>query len=282
MKIYGQGRTGYMLGAGVVYYNGDLGEKSAIMIPPAKLLNLYGKVGLSYKLSNRIEATLSYLKGSIEGADSLADEKDNKARNQSFKSPIDEISLGLEFNLNRFHFLRRANPFILAGGGIFKFNPKAYLDGAWYELQPVGTEGQYVPGGIYEAPYKLTQFDYHLGLGVAFQLADHWRLKLEFVNHFTFTDYLDDVSGPYPDSSLLAASPAGQLALLLSNRRLLQTFWPRGANRGNAKQKDSFVRLGLTLVYNPGAIYQSKKSGYGGKGINKGKRRKAKDNCAPF
>jgi hypothetical protein len=250
-----------LAGVGAIRYNGDVGKLRNKIIDPVEVINPYWKAGLCFRLSGHVETSLCFMHGTLEDADSLSDNADQLARNQSFKSPLDELSLQADVSLFDFAAGRRLNPYLLAGGGVFQFKPRARLNGAWHELQPLGTEGQYLNEAAYADPYDLTAYTYFFGGGVSFQLAPAWRLKLEAAWHATTTDFLDDVSTIYPDSAQLAAAPNGALAVQLSNRRLGSLFPPAGRSRGNPDSKDSYLRLGLTLVFNPAGAGAA---GYGG------------------
>jgi uncharacterized protein DUF6089 len=260
---FSQGKSGYFAGAGVIFYNGDLNERTTKIISPGKVFKPFITAGLNYRLGKRTELSLGFLYGTIGGADSLASEKDNRTRNLSFKSVIEELSLQFEYHLFNVYRQRRLNPYVFAGGGVFHFNPITELNGVKYALQPVGTEGQYTGNDKYSKPYKLTQFSIPVGIGLYFQLNPHWRLKIYYANHFTFTDYLDDVSTIYPDSFLLANAPNGQLAVSLSNRRLKSGYPNEKASRGNPSLNDSFANIGITIIYNPGELKGARSFGSG-------------------
>jgi hypothetical protein len=159
--------------------------------------------------------------------------------------------------LNAFHRYERSrlNPYIFTGASVFHFNPKAQLDGTWYDLQPLGTEGQFITGGGYEKPYKLFQVAVPVGFGIAVQLNKKLRLKADFCHRFLFTDYLDDVSTVYPDLESLSATPGGDIAVALSSRRKDGKYPNANSPRGSAKYKDAYTTFGLTLVYNPGIAH---------------------------
>lgn len=252
MKSFSQGRAGYLAGTGIMYYNGDINEKSDKIISHNKVFKPFFRGGINYRISKRMEASLAILYGNIAGADSLATEKDNRFRNQSFRSVIEELSLQLEYHLFSVYRKKHLNPFVLAGIGVFHFNPQAQLNGTWYDLQPVGTEGQNL-GGNYPKPYSLTQLSFPIGIGIYYQLNDHWRIRLDYTQHMTMTDYLDDVSTNYPDLNALANAPNGALAVALSNRTLSGEPRP-GGSRGNPKFKDNFSQIGITVIYNPGML----------------------------
>lgn len=240
-------------GGGVMFYNGDLSD--AGFIPPTKLLNLYYGADISLLLVDRTDLSIRYMHGKVSGDDGLSDEKDNLARNQSFYTKIDEIAAVMRFRFFSVKDKRRFNPFGMFGLGYFWFNPMADLNGVSYELQPLGTEGQFIEGGGYEKPYKLTSSSLAFGAGVFARLNDNFALRIEAAPQLTFTDYLDDTSTIYPDSTALAATPRGDLAVLFSSKRP-KGFPAKGRNRGNPDRDDVIVTVGVSLVYTPGSRKQ--------------------------
>lgn len=245
-----QSAFSYAIGGGLMYYNGDLSDSR--LIPPMELMRGFVAADASMLLVDRLDVSLHYLHGSIEGDDALSNEKDNIARNQSFFSPIDEVKLMLRLRAWSVKSRLLVNPYIMAGGGYLWFKPKAELDGKVYELQPLGTEGQYVAGGNYPAPYKLSTASFALGLGVFVRINHNFAVRLEGAPQLTFTDYLDDTSTNYPDSTALSATPNGAMAVLFSSRRP-KGFPNEGRPRGNADRDDVIVTLGLSVVYTPGS-----------------------------
>jgi len=207
----------FSVGGGMMYYNGDLSDSK--VLPPMELIRSYYTADISMLMIDRLDLSLRYLHGSVEGDDALSDEKDNLGRNQSFFSNIDEANLMVRLRLFSVRSKKIINPFGMAGLGYFWFNPKAKLNGKTYELQPLGTEGQFIKGGGYPAPYKLSSGSMALGLGVFIRLSDNFGLRIEGAPQITFTDYLDDTSSYYPDSTALAATPNGHIAVQFSSRR---------------------------------------------------------------
>src|SRR5690606_3722723 len=96
-------------------------------------------------------------------------------------------------------------------------------------LQPLGTEGQGTSLST-KKNYSLNQFTVPLGIGIKLNIKDGLAISLEYGIRKTFTDYLDDVSGYYVDTDILAREN-GTIAASLSNRSLESTY---GTNRGNA------------------------------------------------
>ena len=88
----------------------------------------------------------------------------------------------------------RLSPYVVAGAGVYSFDPQAKLNGQWYSLQPLHLEGQ----GFAEYPdrktYQLTQLNLIGGLGLKYEINSLFNARLEFAHRFLFTDYLDDAS----------------------------------------------------------------------------------------
>lgn len=249
---FSQGNTGYLFGGGIMYYNGDLSDKANTVFANPVFIHPYATVGVTHWLSGHIESSLLLVHGKVSGADSVSKEKNNVSRNLSFVSAIDEASLRFEFNSLHRYEKSRLNAFVFTGVSVYHFNPKAKFNDAWYALQPLGTEGQYIENGNYPKPYKLVQVAIPAGFGLMCQLSRYWRLKAEFNHRILFTDYLDDVSTNYPDYEALLASPGGALAASLSGRRINGQYPAADSPRGGAKHKDAYTSIGLSLIYNPG------------------------------
>jgi len=181
-----------------------------------------------------------------------SDEKTNKndPRNLSFHSPITEISATVELNFLKLYTESGQNhfaPYIFAGLGVFSFNPQAELDGKTYSLQHLGTEGQGLSGQ--KKFYSLVNVAIPFGLGFKYNLTKWLTLGLEWGMRFTFTDYLDDVSGNYFDNVTLLEE-RGTIVAALADRS--ETLHEAGSGRGNVKTKDWYSLVGLTLTFRIG------------------------------
>ncbi len=165
-----------------------------------------------------LKGTFSW--GRLQGDDfSSADPGDSEsgvfryARNLHFRNDIKELAGMVVVDLfeNRGTFNKRPvlNPYAFIGLGIFHHNPKARTpidDGnEWVALRPLQTEGR---------TYSTIQPVIPLGLGVKYKVAQNWDVAFEIGYRYTFTDYLDDVSGPYKAIS----SFDDPLAARMSNR----------------------------------------------------------------
>ena len=189
--------------------------------------------------------------GRISGDDALAVTGFEKNRNLSFYSDILDFSPLIEFNFfpyetgnSEFPF----TPYIFTGLSVFHFNPKADLNGTAYELQPLGTEGQGLDG---PDMYHRVAIALPIGGGVKVNFGN-FGLGLQVGARRTYTDYLDDVSGTYPDQLRLLAA-RGAVAAALSDRSLIKddgtTNFPviTGKQRGDALDNDWYVFAGVTI-----------------------------------
>jgi hypothetical protein len=184
--------------------------------------------------------------GKVSGDDAKAPTAFERNRNLSFYSEILEISPLIEFNFfpyetnnSEFPF----TPYLFTGITVFKFNPKAILNGTVYELQPLSTEGQ--------DPYGRVIVALPIGGGLKVSLGAV-GLGIEVGARRTYTDYLDDVSTLYPDPAKLLATN-GQVAVQLSDRSFLPNDpsisipYVKGKQRGNPSDNDWYLLAGITL-----------------------------------
>ena len=120
------------------------------------------------------------------------------------------------------------------------------MEGRTYNLQPLGTEGQYIIEGDYPAPYQRTQINVPMGIGMNLRFSSQLGVGMELGYRRTFTDYLDDVSTVYPDPDQLVEA-SGSLALALSNRS--DSFALPGDQRGNPGLDDHYVFISVLMFY---------------------------------
>ncbi|TAL61362.1 MAG: hypothetical protein EPN85_05045 [Bacteroidetes bacterium] len=230
------------------YYTGDLnpsGHFSRFTRPAA---------GLVYRvnLNPRISAKAVGSFGILEADDSYSSNDAHINRNLSFRSKIMEFAVEGEFNflpyLTGSKKLALTTPYVFAGVAVYHFNPMGFYQYRWYNLQPMGTEGQ---GSVFssEKTYSLTQFSIPFGLGLKVNTAKKVSINFEWGIRKTFTDYLDDVSGKYADPGLLA-SAKGPIAAALSDKSLTQEGGSNtGRQRGNSYTKDWYAFAGVIITF---------------------------------
>ena len=200
--------------AGVMTYLGDLNNQSMFGQP-----NLAAGLTARINIDPRWAVSFGGNYGHISGGD-----PDVIAhRNLSFRSPLTELFIRTEFNFFpyglRYGTQKRWTPFIFCGFAIFKFNPQAQYEGVWYDLQPLGTEGQGTLAYPDRQHYKLIEMSMPFGLGVRWRLSESAHLAVEYGWRLTGTDYLDDISTTYVGSEVLSGEDGGgEMAAILADR----------------------------------------------------------------
>ena len=273
-------RVGIYVGGGATWYYGDMNDR---IITNSKLFRSYFNAGILFRALPKFDILLNYTTGKIVGADSLAIQTFNITRDLNFESKISEISLMLNYRFlrNGYYGNKKINPYIIAGIGYLKFNPQSTFNGQKIDLQPLGTEGQFISNRGTPAPYKLYTLSIPLGIGVEIPLSNAFYLRLEYANHFTFTDYIDDISTKYTDSTALANTPNGALAVEMSNN-IAKGYPKEGYGRGNPKQRDSFSTFGISILYTPILTHGNGNSGGSKNRGVIGKKKKHKKGCPAY
>lgn len=212
--------------------------------------NISGKAGIYY--------------GLISGNDKLTANEARANRNLSFKSNIWELSAqaelsgltvyreGHRYNIKRARGYKNIlfQAYGFAGVGMFRFNPKGYYRGRWYNLQELGTEGQGLPGE--PEKYKRIGLCLPIGAGFRYGISRNLNIGIEYGIRKTFTDYLDDVSGVYYDKETIRAN-YGDAAAYFSDPSATDdgkdSWTAAGTDRGKTNYKDSYMFMFVTLNY---------------------------------
>lgn len=234
---------------GTSTYSGDFVER-----PIDLLTEMSPAVGLAarYTYGKHFSGRLQLTYGRISGSDLNAESNLRRLRNLRFRSPVVEVALLPEYNIK--HFLLKKTgyvitPFVYAGVAGFYFNPQAPYDNEWVNLQPLGTEGQGLSGEMDK--YDRFQISVPAGLGVRFKVNEMLSIAWETGVRFTFTDYLDDVGGVYPDAGVMAER--GPVALALSDRTSEYTGLPSDRRAGDIRgtqNNDLYIFSGFSVFMN--------------------------------
>ncbi|HTC00230.1 MAG TPA: hypothetical protein VK705_06065 [Ferruginibacter sp.] len=225
--------------------------------------SIYASAVYKYAYGLRLEATYGTVSASDADLKSVASSTDGRyQRNLSFRSRIEELALVAEFYplyifvdwANTKYDPPKLSPYILAGVGVFHFNPQAQDSlGNWVDLQPLHTEGEgIVPG---RPNYKLTQINFPVGFGLKYELTPKINIRAELMWRILQTDYLDDVSTTYVDPSVFKNNlpPAqAQEAIYFSDRvknspSTPQYNWHVGGIRGDSKNNDTYFSLNIKV-----------------------------------
>jgi hypothetical protein len=211
-------------------------------------------IGILYRknFNNHWAFRLGLTYGSMIADDARSNDDYQKRRNLSFRSRTWDGHLMFEFNFLPYQVANpqtRFSPFVFGGLSVFKFNPQAELEGSWYDLQPLGTEGQGTETYSDRDPYGLVQVALNFGGGFKFKLARRWGMTIEAGPRRLYTDYFDDVSTTYADPDVIAAEN-GEIAATLADRSIDgQAQNNTNRQRGNASDKDWYMFTGVTVNY---------------------------------
>ncbi len=284
LKKRGRPQPEFILGIGAANFLGEVGGANQTGTNFVKDFEFSASrpsaaVGVRYKFHPRVAVKGGFYYQLVSGNDNLTKEPYRNNRNLHFKSSIYELSAQAEFYItkekigpaSRYKIKNakgmknsgvQAYGFIGIGG--FYFNPKAKYDGKWQKLHDLHTEGQGLPGGPKQ--YKRVSVCIPYGIGAKMRLNSDFAIGLEAGIRKTFTDYIDDVSGVYYDNNAIiaaygatagkAADPAlnnypAELGGTSPSYNYGKFPWQAapGEQRGDIKDKDSYMFIDITLSY---------------------------------
>ncbi len=227
---------GGWLGTG--HYFGDLHTSFSFDEPrPA------GGLIFRYNFDERISLKSSVNYTRIHGDDARSDNSYEFNRQLSFYSDIFDWTNQLEFNFfPYFHGSEEENwtPYLYVGFSALSYNPKRNLeDGSSATLRLFGTEGQ--PLGEEYGRFTMASA---FGMGIKWDINYDWSINAEIGMRVARSDYLDDVSGVYPDFDELRRV-RGESAVRLSDPSTTATAFRQ---RGNNKNNDSYVLFGFSIL----------------------------------
>jgi outer membrane protein W len=233
---------------GLSGYQGDL-ESSRFNVG-----NLHAALGIggTYYVKPQIAVRALFTYTNIQGNDRADDGTIRNIRNLNFKSQILEAQIAGEYHF--FNFRNKGfSPYIFAGLAFFKFDPYTHdVNGHKVMLRKLGTEGQYLAAYPDVNPYKNSGLAIPFGVGIISPLTHNVRIGAEFSLRKLFTDYLDDVSGNYADSAMLASSGsplAAQMAYRGNEIAGAPGYPAARAQRGNPSNKDWYYTASLRISY---------------------------------
>ncbi len=195
---------------------------------------------------------LHYTHGQITANDAKSKSADFRNRNLNFDTQLEEVAVQVDFNfLEYFSGGGRKNftPYIFTGVAGVIFKPTAtYVipsNGAekavTYRTYQYQTEGQ-------KYRYRTYTVAIPYGAGMRFHLTQNWSLMSELGYRTTFTDYLDDVSGSYPNrDDLEQYAPNAATSLNLSHG-FTNPKQP-GTQRGDFRKRDTYMFLKFGISY---------------------------------
>ena len=197
---------------------------------------------------------LGFNVGQLMADDGVSDFYWKRNRNLNFRTNVYELHAATEVHLfTGPRFNKGFHPYLYGGLAVFKFNPQTRYFNEWIDLQPLGTEGQEtaLPN---RSKYSLMSIALPVGVGWDVRLGHNYYLGIEFGFRWTLTDFLDDVSGYYPDPDIMeSAYGENSINVILADRRIEaenypgSTFYPYQW-RGDPRAKDRYVFFGVNIT----------------------------------
>lgn len=255
------------------YYT-DLGENLRFM--GGMFLRYTHVPGVSFRLGvnyGKLYATDAWNEEKALKAETIQDDSYQRyLRNLDIKTNIWEGNFIVElspFRLSNWEFggmtKARFQPYVLLGVSGFYFNPRGtYKDltngrEKEVDLQPLRTEGQGFTAPGYTFPETYSNFSYAAlgGIGFKVDIGKGLALGLEYQLRYTFTDYLDDVSGRYVDPLLIDIAYVNQLQktelvhhMADRSKEIIPGYEHQGgAYRGNPDNNDMFSSVSIMFFW---------------------------------
>jgi Domain of unknown function (DUF6089) len=280
-----------------VNYYGDLAPKPSRFSTDISFTRPGFGVSFGHRFGPRYTLMGQFMWATLKGSDKESADPSNAEyngrylRNLEFRNNIKELTVVAVIDLfeNMATYISRVRwtPYVSGGAAVFISTPKAKapatdLTGAalpdagnWVKLRPLKTEGE---------KYSAIQFAIPLSVGARFRINEVLDLWADIGYRYTFTDYLDDVSGRYIDldkfgdnrlaqamsyrtNELEVGSNPGQrpAATVPSGTSGILTVggygsYGTGENiRGSSSAKDIYMVTSIRLTYIIGATFHKAK-----------------------
>ena len=233
-------------------------------------------LSLAHRFGPRYTLLAQFMYGTLKGSDakettSTGEGQFRNTRNLSFRNRIKELSVVAYFDLfkNESTYISRVawTPYLFLGIAAFINNPEAQAPdydlegnklaqaGQWVALRSLHTEGK---------SYGLVQPAIPFGIGARFRINEVMDLWGDIGFRYTFTDYIDDVSGNYVALNTLK-SPLAQAMAYRSNE-----VYPNGAKPNSNTQASGLTYAAGNPWGQPAGAPVELVAGYGAAGDKRG------------
>ena len=229
-------------------YIGDLNERN-----PVKLSGISFGGFAQRNFNGYWSLKVGYNHGQISASDNSSSDPQTQARNLSFTTSLDELSLTCVFNFMKYlpgseYDENKFSPYLFFGMAGTYFVPTATYGGVTYDLRSNETEGE-------KNPYPTTTFAIPFGAGAKYNFSSAWTVAADIGYRATSTNYLDDVYGLYPNTSNETA-----IAKMLSDPSGEKTgvfIGVPGSQRGALGGTDTyfFLQISLSFTFNTQKCY---------------------------
>ncbi len=211
-------------------------------------INLYNALQVNYTIYSNLSASLTVASFKLSNSDYLATNNDQIARGMKFSTSMLSFSPSVQYDFvdNRLYSkARRIRPSIGFGLDVATFNPTGMYKGKEYNLQTLGTGGQFIDSA--GKPYSLLALGYFLHFKVKYQLSRFNSVGIHFSYHRSMSDYLDDVGpDPYPNAlTLLEKTKNDAAAAVYFSNPTARTVTKGQLRNSPTKPSDGWVNFGI-------------------------------------
>ena len=211
-------------------------------------VNLYNALQVNYTIYSNLSASLTIASFKLSNSDYLSNNNDQIARGMKFSTSMLSISPSLQYDFvdNRLYSkARRIRPSIGFGLDVVTFNPTGLYKGKIYNLQKLGTGGQFIDST--GKPYSLMTLGYFIHFKVKYQLSRFNSIGIHMSFHRSMSDYLDDV-GPdaYPNAlNLLQKAKTDAAAAVYFSNPTSRPVTNGQLRNSPTKPSDGWVNFGV-------------------------------------
>jgi hypothetical protein len=211
-------------------------------------MNLYNALQVNYTIYSNLSASLTVASFKLSNSDLLSNNNDQIARGMKFSTSMLSFSPSVQYDFvdNRLYSkARRIRPSIGFGLDVAMFNPTGMYKGKEYNLQPLGTGGQFIDSA--GKPYSLMALGYFIHFKVKYQLSRFNSVGIHFSFHKSMSDYLDDVGpDPYPNALTLLEKTKNDAAAAVYFSNPTSRSVTNGQLRNSpTKPSDGWVNFGI-------------------------------------
>ena len=210
-------------------------------------MNIANGVHVNYTLFSNISAGLTIASFKLSNSDRTSNNNEQLARGMSFSSSMLSLSPSIHYDFVDNRLIKKdkkIRPSIGLGLDINSFSPTGIYNGVKYNLQPLGTGGQFSDST--KKPYSLLALGYFLSVKVKYQINSSNSVGIHFSYHKSRSEYLDDV-GPdeYPNAAkMLASGVSDPVAALYFSNPTSRNIKGQYRNSPN-NSKDSYIIFGI-------------------------------------
>ncbi len=230
--------------SGGAIFTGTISNKNLL----SNDINLYNALQVNYTIFSNLSASLTVASFKLSNSDYLSNNNEQIARGMKFSTSMLSISPSVQYDFvdNRLYSkARRIRPSIGFGLDVATFNPTGVYKGKEYNLQPLGTGGQFIDSA--GKPYSLMALGYFFHFKVKYQLSRFNSVGIHFAFHKSMSDYLDDVGpDPYPNAlSLLEKTKTDAAAAVYFSNPTSRTVTKGQLRNSPTKPSDGWVNFGI-------------------------------------